>query len=492
MRTVALPSLMLTFCVSFGLAAEPAAFGRHYPNGAAAVEYLYGPNGTWKDQAGMSYLWNYYAHCETIDKPADLLALLSLGSSTKLTSPDVDCLLLGDLNNNGDIEDDVVTGYAFHEHNGRGANGLQTTAPFLHFWFDDNWLARYVAIAYERPQPSGLHDQRYTLRWRALGGDAEGAAFYSSPTQIDQLALNAILKLNRGDLTAALADWHSIKAMTGWIYDWEDQRYEYPEVRETYHLGLWGVLTERLLAADSDFWDRNDVLQHAESIRSNLLSLQQRDTSGNWLGWTTGTDDSGTLINTETVSVAVLALGAAATWVFEPGQAPLRTGDGRYFPRPYHAVSAVAGLSGPGHVVYGPYWRIEPGTYQVEFSLRSPSNGNGGRLATVDVYDGNAILAIETVTHAMMPGSNQWLRHRLTVEVTNPENEVEFRVYWHGSANLDVGAIRVLRLSSDARSPNASAAASTWRRPEPPSAPLSLRELLLHWLAFYSRFSTLR
>lgn len=484
MRAAALPSLVIGLCVSLGPALAQSSFGRHYPNGAAAVEYLYGAEGTWKDQEGISYVWNYYSHCETSAKPANLIALLRLGSSANLTSPDINCLLLGDLNNNGDIEDNVVTGYAFHEHNGRGANGIQISEPFLHFWFDDNWLARYVAIAYGRPHPSGLHDQGYTLRWRALGGAVDGAMYYSSPTHIDQLALNGILKLNRGDVRGALDDWRSIKAMTGWYYDWTNRRYEYPELRTTYHFGLWGILSERLLAASLDFWSRNEVLQHAESIRSNLLSLQQKDANGNWLGWTTGINDPRTLINTEAVSTAVLALGTAATWVFEPGQDPLRMGEGQYFERPYHAVSAVAGISRPGHVVYGPYWRIEPGRYQVEFSLRTPGTGDGTRLATVDVYDGTEILVIETVTGAMMPRNNQWVRHRVTANVTNPDNVVEFRVYWHGIADLDVGAIRVLRLHNGASREDLEAAAPLRRLT---SVPPQLRTLLQSWNGYYLR-----
>src|SRR5690606_34608517 len=66
-----------------------------------------------------------------------------------------------------------------------------------------------------------------------------------------------------------------------------------------------------------------------------------------------------------------------------------------------------------------------------------------------DVYDGKEIVAIASVSVESMPGRNEWLRQRMTVDVKNPENLIEFRVWWHGQVNLDVGPVRVTRLDDD-------------------------------------------
>lgn len=436
------------------LGAEPTAlYGQHFPHGAAAVDYVYGSNGMWRDQTGVRYAWAYYDHCETPSHTADLVALITYGATWNVTSPDPHCLLLGDMNDDGDIADESPTGFAFHEHSGKGPGGRQAATPFYHFWFDDNWLASYMAAVYRRPQPSGLHDHDHPVRWRLLWGDNSHWTPYAPSEFFDRIALNGLYKLNADDFDGALAEWSTLKAMSGWTYNWEDQRFDYPAIRETYYLALWAILSERLLASSGNFWQRHDVLQHAMALRSHLLSLQERDAAGNRLGWITGIGNEKSLINTETLSLAVLALGAGATWVLEPGHSPLWSAQGNYFARPHNALSAVVGLSRPGHIVYGPYWNVPAGRYAVDFSLRTPSNApaskTDNRLATVDVYDGKEIVAIASVSVESMPGRNEWLRQRMTVDVKNPENLIEFRVWWHGQVNLDVGPVRVTRLDDD-------------------------------------------
>lgn len=51
------------------------------------------------------------------------------------------CNLLLDHDQDGNLGTQAG-GYAFHEHNGHGMNGLQIASLFTNFWFDDNWLAR--------------------------------------------------------------------------------------------------------------------------------------------------------------------------------------------------------------------------------------------------------------------------------------------------------------------------------------------------------------
>jgi len=146
-------------------------FGQHFPHGSDAVAYLYGPNGTWREQVNVYYGWNFYKHCETPSHLYDARALLRESSVVNSTAPDANCIILGDFNNNGEIADETISGYAFHEHAGRGVGGEQTAWPFYQFWFDDNWVARYVAETYGRPHPNGLHDFGHPIRWRVIGGD---------------------------------------------------------------------------------------------------------------------------------------------------------------------------------------------------------------------------------------------------------------------------------------------------------------------------------
>ena len=246
-----------------------------------------------------------------------------------------------------------------------------------------------------------------------------------------------------------MAEWKTIKSFSRSTYNETDRRFDYALATDAiYHLGLWAILSERLLAARESFSMRDDVMQHAISLHSALLSLQEKDMNGNRLGWRTGRDPRA-LINTETTSIAVLALAASASWVLEPGHAPLRTAAGNYFLHPDNALSAIAGRSVPGYVVFGPYWTLSPGTYDVDFTLRTPSVRVDAALATLDVYNGANALASAVVDGRAVAPDNQWQRLRLTAEIStdNAANAVEFRVFWHGYHDLDVGAVRVTKRS---------------------------------------------
>ena len=104
----------------------------------------------------------------------------------------------------------------------------------------------------------------------------------------------------------------------------------------------------------------------------------------------------------------------------------------------------------PGHIVFGPFWTLEPGSYDVEFALRSPAARVESPLATIEVYDGSAVVAAKVIEGADAPIDNQWHRYRLAAEVGNASNLTEFRVFWHGAYDLDVGSIRVTQPSGDA------------------------------------------
>jgi hypothetical protein len=435
----------LVLCTHVACSNAAPLFGQHFPHGDDAVAYLYGPNGTWREQINVYYGWNFYKHCEASGHLYDPQAMLREASVVNSTAPDASCVLFNDVNNSGEIADDTIRGYAFHEHAGRGVFGEQTAAPFYQFWFDDNWLARYVAESYERPHPIGLHDFGHPIRWRIVGGDNRYWTPYpeSSP-HIDQIAFNGLFKLNAGDFDGALAAWSAIKNSSGAAYDVTRGRYDYSLAAEAiYYYGLWAILSERLLTARAAFAERAEVLQHAISLHVALLELQEKDASGNRLGWRTGTIELA-LINTETTSIAVLALAAHASWVLEPGYAPLMSADGNYR-HDHERLTAVAGASVPGHIVFGPYWTLAPGTYEVEFALRSPAGRVDSPLATIDVYDGRTIVATKVIEGADAPVADQWRRYRLTAQITNASNRTEFRVFWHGAYDLDVGSIRVVR-----------------------------------------------
>jgi hypothetical protein len=428
-----------------------AVYGQHYPHGQAAVRYIYGPEGMWRDQQGLTYTTNRYPVCAASEHPYDEHRLLIDAASSNMTAGDSTCVLLGDLNGNGQISDDAPSGYAFYEHSGHRTGGPPAEAPYRVFWFDDNWLARYMATAYGSTLPSGLHDHGQRIRWRQLGGDNTSWSMYPPSTYPDRLALNGIYEINAGRFSNALSYWTAVKDISHWTYNAADQRYDYPCLdptqpclSETYHLALWAILSERLLAASATFLARADVLQHAMSIRSHLLSQQVRK-DGLRLGWQSSLLNSNSLMNTETISVSVLALGANAHWVLEPGYSPLKKAPNNYFMRPHNALSAVVGLSTPGHIVYGPSWTLARGVYDVDFSLRTPSNSEATLLATLDVYDGTSILASRVIPTTATPGNNQWQRYQLTVHIDNSANSTECRVYWHGQTDLDVGPIRVTR-----------------------------------------------
>ncbi len=187
------------------------------------------------------------------------------------------------------------------------------------------------------------------------------------------------------------------------------------------------------------------------SLHAELLALQEKNADGNRLGWRTATTEQA-LINTETTSVAVLALGANASWVLEPGYAPLRSGAG-YYTHEHEVLSAFAGQSVPGYIVSGPHWALEPGRYDIEFALRSRAPRVESPLATIEVHDGSAVIAAEVIEGADAPIDNQWQRYRLTAELAGAANLVEFRVWWHGAYDLDVGSIRVTRQAATALLP---------------------------------------
>ena len=53
------------------------------------------------------------------------------------------------------------------------------------------------------------------------------------------------------------------------------------------------------------------------------------------------------------------------------------------------------------------------------------------------------MVATKVIEGADAPIGDQWHRYRLAAEIRNAANLTEFRVFWHGAYDLDVGSIRV-------------------------------------------------
>jgi hypothetical protein len=171
-----------------------------------------------------------------------------------------------------------VTGEAFEEHAGRGEGGaLECGAKkcdFSQFWFDDNWLARYMSRAYGAPLPEGLWTPAGFNRWAILGGGTAHWTPYLSPgNYIDQLCLNGLYDFDTGNYNLAYNLLSTALNLAGQTYSAETQQYEYPSVYSEYYLGLIAILNDTLLeSGDFGGADLSDLLAQSVSLHSNILS----------------------------------------------------------------------------------------------------------------------------------------------------------------------------------------------------------------------------
>lgn len=143
-------AIVIVYCLLTETHGETMLFsyGKHYPNGKQAVDYVTGPDGTWKNLNPAEYIWNYYNYSTNPpNHPYDKSSLIAYADGTHFTTcRDANGHLLLDFNHDGEL--DTTEGkYAYFEHNGRGVNNTAMGTPFTNFWFDDNTLARYVLWA---------------------------------------------------------------------------------------------------------------------------------------------------------------------------------------------------------------------------------------------------------------------------------------------------------------------------------------------------------
>ncbi|MCS7062265.1 MAG: hypothetical protein RMN25_14050 [Anaerolineae bacterium] len=440
-------SALLLGCVSSAPQAgvRVGVYGRHHPNGAAAVDYLYSADGMWKRMDPIEYTVNFYDRPDNPPAhPANKQALIAYADGTRFTTArDANGHLLLDADHDGQL-DTAHGGFAFHEHNGIGLGGEPRATPFTNFWFDDNWLARYVSRAYGRPEPDGLSEPAGFVRWRVVGGDTTHWNTYGAD-YFDTLALDGLYYLARNDTARALRQWERMLGKSLYRYDHAQRRYRYPAIPENYYYGLFQILTSFLMDSPELPLDkRNEIFQHWVSLRSAILDHQERR-GDVLLGWRTSINDPTSLINTETTAANVLALGAGALDTFEAGQAPLTVKANGYIRQTPHVLSAVVGATRPGLLIDGPSWPYAPGRYRVEFVLRAKAPR--GQLATVEVYDPRAQRALvnRQVTSTDFSAADAWVRVVLFVNLTNADSHLDFRLRWHGEDDLDVACIRVVR-----------------------------------------------
>lgn len=447
------------WAVAIAVIALPLAQGRdflwgmHMPQGTAAVAYIFGTEGTFRMACcPLDYQWNYYPDAATPAHPYDRDALVAYAATHCMTCLDANKHLLYG-NSSGELVTHNGT-WSFHEHNGRGVGGRAQSKPFLQFWFDDNSLAQFMSRAYGRPMPGGLWMPSDFTRWQIVGGDTAHWTPYPQSTCIDLIALNGLFLLAQGDTTGASALFDRCVSVAQPSWDGAMQRFVYGNLDESYKVGLMMMLGGQLLASAApaaSSWD--STVQHLMSLRSNLLSRQEvSPTSGDWLGWRTNWSNQGSLINTETVSCAVLGLGSGANLAFEAGRAPLRTCDEcSFFMRPHNALSAVVSLSKPGYLVWGVTVgpsQLRPGrTGRLRVYARSPSpRGSAGILLTLDVYDqtsGRTVASSGGLTADALWGPNEWtpLELRFAGPAGASTYALEFRAYWNGGGNLDIGQV---------------------------------------------------
>lgn len=433
-------------------------YGTHYPHGLAAVTYIYGSDGTYKNYTCLQNIYAYYGswggavpNQHPTSNSSEINTLIGYANGTEATStPDANDHALFNLKNCEQKQ--LSTGYqsSFHEHNARGPGNVKNGNPFTQFWFDDNWLSRYMSIAYGAPLPMGLWATQDFNRWQILEMNPTNWVKYPDANNLDELILNSLYDMTQNNYVEAKSNWDTILTSAGNTYDPNNQRYTYPNIKAEYYLGLFAILTQKLM--DSGHYSADvttQLVQHFISLRSNILSDQQYE-NGTPIGWLSGDDTSrtasNTLINTETTAANVLALGSGAQYCFEAGFSPLQTGTGNYYVRNnYFALSAVVELSSEGYMSRGPNWSFPPGHYIADFYLRCPNPETAGtdRVANVDIYDATEeiTLASKTIHGSEMQTSNQWTRVSVPFDATS--HELEFRVYWHGKVNLDVSAIRI-------------------------------------------------
>ena len=106
--------------------------------------------------------------------------------------------------------------------------------------------------------------------------------------------------------------------------------------------------------------------------------------------------------------------------------------------------SARGGVTPPGWLVFGPYRRLDPGSYRATFRMRAGGE-ESGPLARIEVTAGKGEqnLAQRTVRLEEFGGARAWTGFDLTFALQERARDVEYRVEYFGKGDLDVDTVQL-------------------------------------------------
>ncbi|RLI51868.1 MAG: hypothetical protein DRP09_18775 [Candidatus Thorarchaeota archaeon] len=86
-----------------------------------------------------------------------------------------------------------------------------------------------------------------------------------------------------------------------------------------------------------------------------------------------------------------------------------------------------------GHIVYGPYVNVRPGSYMAKYRLKVAATASDQNICTIDVYSNTKgdVLASRTLKCKDFENANQWQTFSVNVRFDNEYQDVELRVYFY-------------------------------------------------------------
>ncbi|KAI9329627.1 hypothetical protein BDR26DRAFT_872227 [Obelidium mucronatum] len=454
-------------------------FGQHLSRGFAALAFAKGPFGTFQRVSQLTYRFNYYPQWATSAHPYNFNAVLYDGTKPPVISTcrDGQGILFADFDQNGELDYSGSSppsssnnnkpappedAFAFVEHVGVNENLYQGT-PFYHAWYDDNYVARIAMRAYRSSEPWGLFESSVKSRFVVLEGDTTYNPYplaLVDPAQYpDQISLHALYFANIKEWETVFAAFYALVSKSDAVWNKATWRFDYRGIKDFYHLCQMKMVFQRLL--DSGWLKDNPselslVVQHVASLHSHILSLQIVSSgTGVFASWKTGVEKGdGSVINTETTVLAMLALGAGALWTFEPMEAPFSPMPGfvqypQTLPNVLCARTAQRVTIGSGLVAAGPFVQMPVGNYTANFNVRlaaKPETISNATILSIQIFDGVSSLAsnqfgMDSVVNRYF--ENGWTRLRVPFTITTVANLMEIRLYWHGVIDMDFGTLSI-------------------------------------------------
>ncbi|KAJ3294790.1 hypothetical protein HDU79_010414 [Rhizoclosmatium sp. JEL0117] len=281
--------------------------------------------------------------------------------------------------------------------------------------------------AYCAEEPWGLFDSTlYKSRFVVVEGNTEYDPFpdaLEDPEQYpDQISLHALYLANKGKWREVMRAVLALIKKTKASYNIVTKRYDYT-VRDFYHLCDMKMVMQRLL-------DRGELAGDDANMLKNGI--------GAYSSWKTGVKmRDGSLINTETTTLAMLALGAGALWRFEFVEYRMVPCPGFVqfpdtLPHTLCAKLYEIGNVGDGLIAQGPFVRIPVGQYTVcvNTRLNKGFHWTNDNVLTVQVFDGINTLGFKSFGLCELVneiGEEEWKQIRVPFEVKRVENVIELR-----------------------------------------------------------------